>query len=240
MLELNEYQNKGLIWYGCKNNDQIKKVSSHYEQLDKSLHGGFPSEGIIELKTPLGIGELRLLLPYLLEKQSQFDGEMMFIAPPVQLNAEFFLANGLDLNKIIVLPVYEKRKALWAAEQSLSSGCCNVVFLWQNELDIKQVRRFMLACEQGSSSLVLIRNVQQHSSKLLSLPSALSLSLFPSPQGIQVKIDKQKGGMASAPFLINMSNTWQDLTIPTSGSANIENGYSRSNNIIAFPHAVSH
>ena len=164
MLELDEYQNKGLLWYGCKNDNHICKVSTQYDELDKTLNGGFPAEGIIELKTPLGIGELRLLFPYLVNKQKAEKQECVFIAPPIQLNAEFLLANGLELTSTLILPVYDEKKALWATEQALSSGCCSTVVLWQTQLSIKQVRRLMLACERGGASLVLIRytHLQKH------------------------------------------------------------------------------
>ena len=245
MLELDEYQNKGLLWYGCKNDNHICKVSTQYDELDKTLNGGFPAEGIIELKTPLGIGELRLLFPYLVNKQKAEKQECVFIAPPIQLNAEFLLANGLELTSTLILPVYDEKKALWATEQALSSGCCSTVVLWQTQLSIKQVRRLMLACERGGASLVLIRYTHLQNQKVnhysnisktefLSLPSALSLSLFPDPSGIKVKVDKQKGGTASKAFVVDMNQKWGELT--TVGQIKLSN---ESNNVIAFPNIVN-
>ena len=238
MLELNEYQNKGLVWYGCKNNDHIAKAKTHYDELDSRLHGGFPTSGIIEVKSMLGIGELRLILPFLADQQGNQNAECVFIAPPIQLNAEFLIANGLELSQTLIIPAYDPVEALWAAEQCLNSGCCSTVVLWQAELSIKQVRRLMLACEQGASSLILIRNSQAKSkgTRVLSLPSALSLSLHAHPMGIKVKIDKQKGGIGSSPFIINMTERWQDFTI-----TNSEQATSREpSNVLAFPNIVNH
>ncbi len=208
MLELNEYQNKGLIWYGYNNDNRISRMPTGFAEMDLHLNGGLPSQGIIDIKSYFGIGELRLLMPFIAAQQGK--GQVVFIDPPVQLNAEFLLFNQVSLERTWVLSPYQQASSLWSAEQCLNSGCCSVVVLWQQNPSIKQTRRLMLACEQGGASLILLR-YQSESSHLFSLPSAISLSVMPDERGVAVKVDKQKGGRATDKFAIDMSEKWPDL-----------------------------
>ena len=209
MLELNEYQNKGLVWYGFSSHNDVKRIATTFPTLDKALQGGFPEQGIIEIKSMLGIGELRLVTPYLSGRQRA--GKVVLIAPPMQINAEFLVANAIDPSNVLLLTTYEQNEALWAAEQCLSSGCCSAVVLWQEQLSIKQSRRLMLASEQGGSTVLLIR-YQTPNQPLLSLPSTVSLSLKPHHQGVQVKVDKQKGGRITDFFVVSMNKRWPELS----------------------------
>lgn len=229
MLELSEYQNKGLVWYGCNSREQIKRIPSGFGEVDEALQGGFPEQGIIELKTAFGIGELRLMTPFLSAKQNS--GQLVFIAPPIQLNAEYLMANQIDVEKLLLLTPTEEEHKLWAAEQCLSSGCCSAVVLWQHSLSIKQVRRLMLACEQGGANLVLFR--YQKSQPLFSLPSTVSLSITSHAQGVQLKVDKQKGGRATDYFTVNMSQWWPELISK-------DKQVIANNNVVAFPRAAGH
>jgi len=175
----------------------------------------------------MAIGELRLLLPYIKRKQSS--GLLVFIAPPTLLSAEFFAANGINLERILVLNLYRPEEALWAAEQCLKSGCCSLVALWQKALTVKQARRILLSSEQGASTLLLYRPAQKASA--FSIPSSLSMTLQPHELGIQARIDKQRGGQPSAMLTIDMRQTWPDLT------ANVS---SKPGNVLPFPRVAAH
>lgn len=238
MLELDKYQNRGLVWYGSRNDKLSGRLSSGYAELDKALSGGWPPQGVFELNSPLGVGELRLILPYL--EQKQRSGKLIFIAPPNLLEAEFFAANNIDLQQLLILPVYEPDAALWAAEQCLKSGCCSAVVLWQKQVSIKQARRLMLASEQGESSLFLYRlqpfaskqNFKQHVQQSMKLnvtqsakqtnsaefghspfmiPATVNMHLQASHHGLQVNILKQRGGQAQK-LSLDMQQQWPSLT----------------------------
>ncbi len=226
MLELDKYQHQGLIWYGNRNDKLEGRIPCGYPELDKVLSGGWPKQGLFEFKTPVGIGEIRLVLPYLQHKQSL--GLLVFIGSPTLLNAEFLLANDIDLNRVLVLPIYEPEQALWAAEQCLKSGCCSTVMLWLNQLSVKQARRLLLASEQGESTVCLYRAVQTASQ--FSIPSTLSMSLKASDLGLSLKVDKQRGGQASDDLVINMWQKWPDLsTKPVC-----------HRNVLPFPKSANH
>ena len=227
MLELKKYQNQGLLWYGQKNDQLAGRIKTGFEVFDQALAGGLPPQGLFEIKTPTGIGEIRLLLPYLVQKQTQ--GLLVFIAPPNLLNAEFLLKNGVELDRILILNLYQPEEALWAAEQCLKSGCCSAVLLWQKAISVTQARRLLLASEQGESSLLLYR--PQMKQQGFAIPATLSMTCQAHTSGIQVRIDKQRGGHASEELIITMFQQWPDLT---------DMPVDRHNNVLPFPQSVAH
>jgi len=227
MLELTKYQNQGLLWYGQKNDQLAGRIRTGFEVFDQALAGGLPPQGLFEIKTPTGIGEIRLLLPYLVQKQSQ--GLVVFIAPPNLINAEFLLKNSIELDRVLILNLYQPEEALWAAEQCLRSGCCSAVLLWQKAISVTQARRLLLASEQGESSLLLYR--PQAKQQGFSIPATLSLTCQANTLGIQVRIDKQRGGRASEELIIAMHQQWPDLT---------EVPVEKQNNVLPFPQSATH
>ncbi|MDC2890134.1 translesion DNA synthesis-associated protein ImuA [Psychrosphaera algicola] len=230
MLEIDKYQNRGLIWYGNKNDQLVGRVKTGFVTLDNALSGGLPPQGVMEIKTPMGIGELRLMLPYL--KQKQTLGLLVFIGPPAMLDAEFLAANDIDLSKVLVISEYESERMLWVAEQCLKSGSCGAVLLWQKTLSIKQSRRLLLASEQGESSLLLYRIMthQQEQTGVFSIPSNVSMTLAPAPEGITVNIDKQRGGRSFKGLSVDMRDIWPDLTTSPISTTNV----------VAFPKVAVH
>lgn len=229
MLEINQYQNRGLIWYGSKNAQLEGRIKTGYPALDKSLAGGLPPQGLIDIKSPLGVGELRLMLPYIKHKQAE--KLVVFIGPPAQVSAEFLAASGIELSHVLVISEYAPEGMLWAAEQCLKSGCCGAVLLWQNTLSIKQSRRLLLACEQGGSSLLLLRLQQRQTDRsVFSLPSHVSLTVHPAEDGLLVDIDKQRGGHAVSGICIDMRSEWPSLTSTPASN----------DNVLMFPQRVNH
>jgi protein ImuA len=196
------------LWTGV-NSSTVEAVASGYSDLDEQLAGGFPQQGVIDLKTDMGIGELRLLLNYLVQQQQ--DRHLLLIAPPVHINAEFLASQGINTALVVVIHPDNEKQSLWCAEQSLQSGCCAAVLLWQTEVEISQVRRLMLASEKGAASLWLLRQ-GIHQTSQISLPVPLSLSLFPATEGIRVAVDKRRGGQPVKAFSVNMNCLWPQLT----------------------------
>lgn len=111
---------------------------------------------------------------------------------------------------MIITPKTSK-DALWAAEQCLQSGCCAAVLLWQIPLKLAQARRLQLAAEHGAASVTLIRRPMDG----LSLPVNLSVKLQAHRQGVQLSVQKRKGGWPAAPFLVDMQNRWPGLCFTT-------------------------
>ncbi|WP_260259342.1 translesion DNA synthesis-associated protein ImuA [Vibrio intestinalis] len=199
---------KQWLWQGSTQHEPQDHYPTGFALLDQKLDGGFPKHGVVELQTESGIGELRLLLPHILNN----GGERLsvFIQPPGYLCAEMLVNEGLDPNQVLLIYPDNPQHALWAAEQCLKSGACSNVLLWQAELEVHQARRLQVASETGQALHFLFKQPQQH---VFSLPVSLSLKLEAHNQGLNVAITKRKGGWPHGNFVIDMSARWPQLAI---------------------------
>lgn len=204
---LEQLARRQLVWHGTQQQAAYAVVPSGYAELDKQLSGGFPASGMIDIQSPFGIGELRLLLPYL-QRQQQSQRLLVLITPPAQLCADMLCSAGIELSQVVVVQPNSAILALWAAEQCLQSGCCYTVLLWQNQLKLHQARRLQLAAEQNDSALFLLRQKAQQ----LALPVNLSLQLQAHRQGVQVRVHKRKGGWPGSDFVVDMQAQWPAIT----------------------------
>ncbi|MEH8015644.1 translesion DNA synthesis-associated protein ImuA [Rheinheimera muenzenbergensis] len=203
-----------LLWHGNSQQAAYQAVATGYSELDQQLAGGFPASGLIDIQTELGIGELRLLLPYL-QQQHSLGRLLVLISPPAEPCADMLAAAGISLSQLVIITPKTSKEALWATEQCLQSGCCAVVLLWQPLLKLALARRLQLAAEQGAASLVLLRRPAAG----LSLPVNLSLELKPHRQGLQLRVHKRKGGWPTADFVLDMQKHWPALYLPAASTA---------------------
>lgn len=209
MTTLSELKASGHIW---SLHDQLSPsvlMSTGFAELDQMLAGGFPAHTVIELHSPIGIGELRLLLPCLTRPlvQAQL---LVFINPPMLIGSQMLQAAGITHSQVLILQPATAQDALWAAEQCLKSGCCGSVVLWQPSLSIAQLKRLQLCAQDGQASLFMFRGQQQTH---ISLPVALSLQLSPALQGVKVQVLKRRGGWPTAPVLVDMTARWPRLSL---------------------------
>lgn len=213
-------KHKRLVWQA---NDQVHPSSVYstgFPELDDVLQGGLPQQGVIDISSQAGIGELRLLMPNLLARHQQSDKLLVFIAPHHTINSECLAHFGFSLQQVLIVHPQSQHDALWSAEQCLKSGCCHAVLTWQTELEIHQVKRLQLAAEQGEALHVLFRPDTAHS---LALPVPLALRLQSSMEGINVSITKRKGGRPQHNIAVGMQRYWPYLSKPE-----------RHNNVLSF------
>ncbi|MEZ8203354.1 translesion DNA synthesis-associated protein ImuA [Vibrio splendidus] len=222
-------QDRQLIWTGLQSTTQGSTTSTGYSQLDKQLDGGFPTHGVIEVESQQGIGELRLLTPYLAQQKSQ--KLAIFINPPGKICAEFFSSQGIELENILVIQPQRDLDALWAAEQCLKSGACHSVLLWGSDLEIHQTKRLQAASETGKC---LQFHFKATSHNQLSLPVSLSMKLSSHAQGLKVEVTKRKGSWSYGSFILDMSQNWplltEKITLQDSSHSALSN-----NTVLAFP-----
>ncbi|MDH5936950.1 translesion DNA synthesis-associated protein ImuA [Vibrio splendidus] len=222
-------QDRQLIWTGLQSTTQGSTTSTGYSQLDKQLDGGFPTHGVIEVESQQGIGELRLLTPYLAQQNSQ--QLAIFINPPGKICAEFFSSQGIELENILVIQPQRDLDALWAAEQCLKSGACHSVLLWGADLEIHQTKRLQAASETGKC---LQFHFKATSHNQLSLPVSLSMKLSSHAQGLKVEVTKRKGNWSYGSFILDMSQNWplltEKITLQNSSHSALSN-----NTVLAFP-----
>lgn len=217
-------QDRQLIWKGLQPSTQGQTHSTGYPELDNQLNGGFPMHGVIEVESPSGLGEIRLLTPYLTQQNAQ--RLAVFINPPGYVCGEYFDAQGLSLNNILVITPKSDIEALWAAEQCLKSGACHSVLLWGTELEIHQTKRLQAASETGRCLQFHFKDSKHNQ---LSLPVSLSMKLSPHHLGLKVEVIKRKGCWSYGSLVINMQQHWPLLTEQASAELN------DNSTIVPFP-----
>ena len=229
---LQSLQTNHLIWQANSlNQDPNNSVTSGFAELDGKLNGGWPDKGIIELQcSPIGIGEVRLLLPALRQLSlSKAQGEglgesreknqtkpqakleeslYIWVAPPGRLNGQVLVEAGLPLANTLVVSGISAKEAFWLSEKSLRSGCCAAVVLWCDELEPNQAKRLQLAAKEGNSLGFVIRPPSKVSQ---SLPVSVRMVVAPHVQGLQVNISKRLGANPVSPFTVDMSQYWPVL-----------------------------
>ncbi|GAA5645345.1 MULTISPECIES: translesion DNA synthesis-associated protein ImuA [Vibrio] len=209
MYELIEHlKHKHLIWQGSQVTATSDTLPTGFSVLDQKLDGGLPSHGVVEIQSPGGVGELRLLMPHI--QRTSYHRLTVLVNPPGLLCAEQLQSQGIDNQKVLLLYPSTPKQALWAAEQCLKSGACSNVLLWHQGLEVHQARRLQVASETGHCLQFLFKPQQMN---LLSLPVSLSLTLMPHRRGLSVTITKRKGGWPHGSFTLDMGHLWPSLTL---------------------------
>ncbi len=194
------------IWLGNQQQLVDDFCSTSYLLLDEKLGGGWPQYGVIELQTANGIGELRLLAPFL-SAMTTTQQLIMFINAPSIINSQMLAFNDIEPSAAVMINTNDDSQQLWSAEQSLHSGCVSTVVLWQQQFSSCQIKRLKLAAKAGGSRLIVIRPPNQ----LNALPVNLTLALMPSDNGLDITIKKQQGHWPQPMFTLDMSQQWPDL-----------------------------
>lgn len=182
------------IWRGADLAPVAVATSSGFDVLDRELPGGgWPAAGIIELQyEAFGQGEMRLLLPSLAAISRQA-GKIVLIGPPYLPYAPAWAAAGVDLRQMLWLHIDAERERLWAFEQSLRSGACQVVLLWlAHRPEQRNWRRLQLAAEAGGCAgwVLLPDKSSAHSSPT---PLRLQFGRDRSDRAPLVRIRKRRG-----------------------------------------------
>ncbi|MBS0422208.1 MAG: translesion DNA synthesis-associated protein ImuA [Proteobacteria bacterium] len=184
------------IWRGTSV-ARAEVLPSGFAALDERLPGGgWPRSGLIEiLLSRFGVGELTLLLPVLAALTSASTARAsVWVAPPFEPFAPALAAHGVVLEHLLVVrvPAALRSGALWAFEQSLSCGACDLAMAWAKRPRAKQIRRLQLAAERGRTLGVLFRPLRTRSE---SSHAALRIAIEPSTYGVRVNLLKSKGGV---------------------------------------------
>jgi len=168
--------------------------STGSNSLDARLPGGgWPTASLVEvLQDDIGLGEVQLFLPALVECQRRGASPwLVWIAPPHEPYAPALAQQGIELGRLLVVRPTTAMEALWAAEQALSSGGCAAVLLWLKGTDNRWLRRLKLAAEKGRALGVLFRP-ERH--RFESSPASLRLLVKQSGYRIDLELLKVQGG----------------------------------------------
>lgn len=168
--------------------------STGFAVLDAALPGGgWPRMGLVEILTPHhGLGELRLLVPLLASLARREPARWTaWIAPPFEPYAPALAARGLAIERQLVV---RAQAELWALEQALGSGACDVALAWTGRTPpVRSLRRLQLATERGRTTGFLFR--PSRAARQPS-PAALRLALAPlaNGEGVSIELLKSRGG----------------------------------------------
>jgi cell division inhibitor SulA len=203
------------VWRG-RSRAAIPTWPTGFAALDAGLPGGgWPRHGLVEILTPQpGVGELYLLLPALAALSRLSPARWCtWVSPPHEPYAPALEAHGVALDRMLLaaprqsefnrrpLAVNEKVKerggehlSMWAMDQALRSGACELVLGWLPRAGARAIRRLQLAAEQGRALGVLYRS-QRCAGE--ASPAMLRLLLEPvtaARQGARVTLIKSRGG----------------------------------------------
>ena len=197
---LHDLQKKQLVWTAANLDQHKERVATGYKQLDEALNGGFPQSGLIHITSVIGCGELRLVIPAIVSRQK--DNRLYaFIAPPHLLNAEFLMAQGIELEQVLFIQADTQEKALWSAEQCAKSGACSAVFIWQAKLQQIHAKKLELAALKGNCLSFFFADTKQQADNL---PVSLSLSIQRKNSHVEICVNKQKVGWPIPTFSVKV------------------------------------
>lgn len=185
------------IWRG-RSAARTRTLPTGFPALDEGLPGGgWPHTGLIEiLPACFGAGELSLLLPALATLTRRPEARWCaWVAPPLQPFAPALAGHGMALERVLVVNAQKGsakgKSTLWAFEQTLRSGACDVAMAWLRSALPRQIRRLHLAAEQGATLGVLFRPREAARD---SSPAALRVAVEPATRGARVTLLKSRGG----------------------------------------------
>ncbi len=182
------------LWRG-RSRAVLATIPTGYAALDAGLPGGgWPRHGLIEILTPRpGVGELYLLLPVLAALSRACPARWCtWVSPPHEPFAPALEEYGVALDRMLIVRTH---LPLWAHEQALRSGACEMALAWLPRASTRAIRRLQLAAEQGRALDVLCRS-QRFAAE--ASPAMLRIALDPvtdaGGQGARVHLIKSRGG----------------------------------------------
>jgi hypothetical protein len=213
------------IWRGTSV-ARTETLPTGFGALDERLPGrGWPRSGLIEiLVSRFGVGELTLLLPALAAlTRRPMARWCVWVAPPLEPFAPSLEAHGVVLERLLVVRAAAARQRrggpdgiLWAFEQSLGCGACDIAMAWARRPRPKEIRRLQLAAERGRTLGVLFRPQQAARE---SSYAALRMAISPCAHGVRVTLLKSKGGVRGCVDLdlqgaTHASHGWPGMDTP--------------------------
>lgn len=203
---LEQLFNRGQIWQR-HHSSHPPALDTGFAALNRHLPGaGWPADGVTEILYPRhGVGELSLLLPCLAEL-SRKAMWIIWVAPPLRLNAGALAAAGVDIRQILVVSPRQNTEILWAIEEGLKSGAASAVLGWPQQASATQVRRMQICAAQNQVPCFLFKHqLLFKQSQSQQTPCALRLQLAPlTPDMLAVDILKQRQGWPAAPIALRL------------------------------------
>jgi hypothetical protein len=193
--------NHPAVWRGSECARVAPSVSTGFAELDVELPGGgWPAGAITEIYAErTGVGEVQLTMPAI--AQLTRTGRWVTIVAPLHVPyAPALCANGVHLDRLLLVETKNADDNVWACEQALRAPCCGAVLLWQDHLNERALRRLQLAAESAGTTLFLFRSARVAPAS----PAALRLHVSRADNRTIVRILKRRGGGLPAPIALDL------------------------------------
>lgn len=189
------------LWKGRRCSHGQSALPTGHARLDARLPGGgWPLGAVSEIVAASpGLGEFSLLFPALAELGAR-DQWVVLVNPPWIPYPAALRAQGLRLERLLLVRTRDEKDALWACEQALCSGRGGAVLAWPRRLGFARVRRLQLAAEAHAKLAFLF-----HPASALgeASPAALRLQLEPGArQDASIRVIKCRGSRPPDPTWI--------------------------------------
>ena len=146
-----------------------------------------------------GVGEVQLTMPAM-ARLTQTGRWVTVVAPLHVPYAPALAANGVRLDRLLLIETQNADDNVWACEQALRAPCCGAVLLWQDHLNERALRRLQLAAESAGTTLFLFRSARVAPAS----PAALRLHVSRADNRTIVRILKRRGGGLPAPIVLDL------------------------------------
>ena len=189
-------------WRGRNRRMPRQTICTGHQDLNSLLQGGWPAAAITELiPQQLGIGELSLLLP-VLRNHSRKNQLCLWLDPPYQPYAPTLSAEGIALDKLIIVRSKNTKEWLWAAEQSIRNGALLLAWIGQQPARYAELRKLQLAAAESNNSAFLFSPIAALTAPS---PAALRLELDSTHiQQLQITLRKLRGRAAGAKLRLDL------------------------------------
>jgi len=185
--------------------------STGLASLDRILPGrGYPLASVTEwLIERAGIGELSLLLAGMGKRLQAYPNQrLILLNPPYALSAPALDACRIDRSRVPVLRCSTPAEAIWSVEQLAAVGGFVGFVLWEDQLEMTDLRRLQLASEKAGCPVFVYRHM--HCARQRS-PAALRLVLTQraGKQHIEVLKCRGPGGARVEGLHSGRDRAWQ-------------------------------
>ncbi len=198
-------------WRGRNRRLPRQTICTGHQDLNSLLQGGWPAAAITELiPQQLGIGELSLLLP-VLKNHSRKNQLCLWLDPPYQPYAPALSAEGIALDKLIIVRSKNTREWLWTAEQSIRNGALLLAWIGQQPARYAELRKLQLAAAESNNSAFLFSPIAALTAPS---PAVLRLELDSTHiHQLQITLRKLRGRVAGAKLQLDLQQYPSQRTV---------------------------